>query len=81
MDSLEAPLTVLSLRSFQPNVPQVRRLLFGRARAQSSECIPVPVDENGDGGHDAKPRSKSNKRPKAELIARSIVAERQIRRN
>ena len=81
MDSLEAPLTVLPLRSFQPNVPQVGRLLFCRARAQSSECISVPVDDNGDGRHDAKRRSKSNERPNSDLVARSIVDERQIRRN
>ena len=41
----------------------------------------MPVDENGDGGHDAERRSRSNERPNADLIARSMVDERHIRRN
>lgn len=48
LGSLNAPLTVLPLRSFQSYESHVRWLIPTDARAQSSESIRLPVDHNGD---------------------------------
>ena len=48
LDILDAPLTVLSLRSFQPDGFQVARLTPQDAGAQRCEGICVLVDDDED---------------------------------